>query len=67
MKNPFMEQPQKPVDEAPKGVLIAVSANCMICDEQCDEAEYFPVEKVLVWYCKDEHKSLIENFSLGAM
>jgi hypothetical protein len=65
VNNPFLTPPQKPVDEAPIGVLIDGTFACMTCNETCDEAEYFPVEKVLVWLCNAQHKSVIENFSLG--
>ena len=65
MKNPFLQPPNKPVDEAPRGVLIDGTFACMTCDEMCDEAEYFPVDKILVWVCTQEHRSAIENFSLG--
>ncbi|AIW02586.1 hypothetical protein SEA_EVY_84 [Streptomyces phage Evy] len=65
MKNPFLEPPKKPVDEVPSGILIATAALCMTCDEHCDEAEYFPVEKLLVWICVNGHRSVIENFNLG--
>lgn len=65
MNNPFAEPPKKTDDEAPTGVLIAVSAICMTCDEQCDEANWYPNEKMLVWVCTDGHRSVIENFTLG--
>ncbi|QNN98331.1 hypothetical protein SEA_LILMARTIN_81 [Streptomyces phage LilMartin] len=65
MKNPFLE-PAAVEDEAPSGVLIDGSFACMTCDEACDEAEYFPVEKALVWFCTTGHRSAIENFNLGA-
>lgn len=65
MINPFLQPPKKPVEDVPPGILIAVSANCMTCDDVVDEAEYFPVEKLLVWICIAGHKSAIENFNLG--
>lgn len=65
MKNPFLTPPQKPVDETPVGVLVDGTFACMTCDELCEEAQYFPVEKVLIWFCTEEHKSAIENFNLG--
>jgi len=65
MINPFLQPPEKPVDEALQGVLIDGSFVCMTCDETCDEAEYFPIKKILVWTCSDGHDSAIENFNLG--
>ncbi|QAX95820.1 hypothetical protein SEA_TEUTSCH_84 [Streptomyces phage Teutsch] len=65
MINPFSEQPKKPVDELPMGIVIDGSFVCMTCGHVCDEAEYFPVDKILVWICAEEHKSAIENFNLG--
>ncbi|QGH76394.1 hypothetical protein SEA_DAUBENSKI_86 [Streptomyces phage Daubenski] len=65
MINPFLQPPQKPVDDVPQGILIDGTFVCMTCNESCDEAEYFPVEKILVWLCTNEHRSAIEGFSLG--
>jgi hypothetical protein len=65
MINPFLQPPKKAVEEPAHSVIIDGSFVCMTCEEICDEALLFPVEKVLVWYCTDEHKSEIENFNLG--
>ena len=65
MKNPFLQPPQKPVDDVPMGVLIDGSFACMTCDELVNEAEYFPVDKILIWVCLTGHRSAIENFNLG--
>jgi hypothetical protein len=65
MINPFLQPAKKPVEDVPQGILIDVTANCMTCDDVVDEAEYFPVEKLLVWICTEGHKSAIENFNLG--
>lgn len=65
MINPFLQPPEKAVEDVPQGILIDVTANCMTCDDVVDEAEYFPVEKLLIWICIAGHKSAIENFNLG--
>jgi hypothetical protein len=65
MKNPFLEPPKKPVDDLPVGMVIDGTFVCMTCGETCDEAEYFPVEKILIWFCSAEHRSAIEGFNLG--
>lgn len=66
MKNPFLEPPKKAVEEVPVGISIDGTFVCMTCGFCCDEAQYFPVEKLLVWFCEEEHKSYIENFTIGA-
>lgn len=66
MINPFLKPAEKPAETLSMGVPVDGSFVCMACDEQVDEAEYFPVEKILVWVCSKEHKSAIENFNLGA-
>lgn len=65
MINPFLKPAEKAAEDVPQGILIAVSANCMTCYEVVDEAEYFPVDKLLIWICIKGHKSVIENFNLG--
>ncbi|QDF17257.1 hypothetical protein SEA_MINDFLAYER_83 [Streptomyces phage MindFlayer] len=65
MHNPFEENPaqERPIQP---GILIDGSFSCMTCGEVVDEAEYLPVDKILGWLCSEGHKSLIENFNLGA-
>ncbi len=65
MINPFHQPAEKPVDDIPQGIVIDGTFVCMTCGECCDEAEYFPVEKILVWLCSNEHRSAIEGFNLG--
>lgn len=65
MKNPFLEEPKKPIEDVPRGVLIDGAFTCMTCEDIVDEAEFFPVDKMLVWVCITGHKSAIENFNLG--
>lgn len=48
------------------GMLIDGSFTCMTCGEVVDEGHYLPVEQILGWTCSEGHKSVIENFSLGA-
>jgi len=50
--------------EAPKGIVIDGAFGCQTCYEQCDEAEYFPIEKILRWKCSEGHMSYIEEFTL---
>ena len=55
---------QTPQAEAPKGMEISGSFGCQTCYTQCDEAEYFSVEKILKWTCPDGHISYVEEFVL---
>lgn len=50
--------------EAPEGIQIDGAFGCQTCYEQVDEAEYFPVEKILKWKCSESHISYIEEFIL---
>ncbi len=50
--------------EPPKGMVLDISAHCQICFESVDEAEYFPIEKILKWKCSKAHISFIEEFKL---
>jgi hypothetical protein len=56
----FVAQTQK--EEAPEGMEISGAFCCQTCNEQCDEAEYFRIEKILRWKCPDGHISYIEDF-----
>jgi hypothetical protein len=50
--------------EAPKGMEISGAFGCQTCREQCDDAEYFRIEKILKWKCSEGHISYIEDFEL---
>lgn len=43
---------------------IGGSFSCQSCIDDADEAEYYPVEHLLIWKCQDGHTSYLENFSL---
>jgi hypothetical protein len=58
----FVSGSEKP--ERPKGMEISGSFGCQTCYEQCDEAEYFMVEKILKWKCSEGHISYVEEFVL---
>lgn len=65
MINPFAQPPKKAEERPTHSVIIDGTFTCMTCDELVDEALLFPVEKILVWFCTEEHKSAIENFNIG--
>ena len=58
----FVNNSQK--EEAPKGLEISGAFGCQTCHEQCDDAEYFPIEKILKWKCSEGHISYVEDFVL---
>lgn len=58
----FVAQAQQ--EEAPKGMPVDGAFGCQTCYEQCDDAEYFRVEKILKWTCSEGHISYIEDFVL---
>lgn len=58
----FVAQSQK--DEAPKGMEVSGAFSCQECFEQCDDAEYFRMEKILRWVCSEGHISYVEDFVL---
>jgi hypothetical protein len=48
--------------ERPKGTIIDGAFVCQTCNEQCGEAEYFMIEKILKWTCSEGHVSYIKDF-----
>lgn len=64
--NIYEKKEEEPVKEAPKGIVIDGSFSCMTCEEIVDEALLLPVERIVAWECSAGHKSVIENFNLGA-
>jgi hypothetical protein len=58
----FVAQTQE--EEAPKGIHVDGAFGCQTCYEQCDDAEYFRVEKILKWTCSEGHVSYVEDFVL---
>jgi len=52
--------------EQPKAAKIdlEVDVSCQICFEYVDDAEYYPIEKLLKWKCSQGHVSFIEEFRL---
>lgn len=55
---------QSQAEETPKGELIEGGFMCQTCHEQCDDAEYFRIEKILKWKCSEGHISYVEEFVL---
>jgi len=55
---------QSQAEEAPKGMDISGAFGCQTCHEQCDDAQYFNVEKILKWTCSKGHISYVEDFVL---
>jgi len=35
---------------------------CMTCDEYVGVGKWYQMERVLIWECSSNHKSMIENF-----
>lgn len=58
----FVAQTQ--AEEKPKGMEIDGTFACQMCNEHCDSAEYFRIEKILKWTCSERHVSYIEDFAL---
>lgn len=48
----------------PRGMEISGSFGCQVCFEQCDDAEYFRIEKILKWTCSEGHVSYVEEFDI---
>lgn len=55
---------QSHAEEVPKGIPVDGAFGCQTCYEQCEDAEYFRVEKILKWKCSEGHVSYIEDFVL---
>lgn len=48
----------------PQGLIVDAALVCQTCFLQCDEGEYFPNEKLLIWNCPNNHQSYAEDFQI---